>query len=165
MSVQAVAVFSGYLTGSVLFSQDKDTSLVTIEGHLKGFKNLLCGRVGTKHGFHIHRNGDLRRGCESGCDHFNPWGKSHGGLDDPNSHAGDLGNITVGPKGSADFVIETQKISLTDPKTSILGRMLICHYDEDDLGRGGHEDSYKTGHAGKRLACGVIGLVDQPLCH
>ena len=30
--------------------------------------------------------------------------------------------------------------------------------DEDDLGRGGHEDSKTTGHAGARLACGTIGL-------
>ena len=32
------------------------------------------------------------------------------------------------------------------------------HADEDDLGRGGFEDSKTTGHAGGRLACGVIGL-------
>lgn len=32
------------------------------------------------------------------------------------------------------------------------------HADPDDLGKGGFEDSKTTGHAGGRLACGVIGI-------
>ena len=32
------------------------------------------------------------------------------------------------------------------------------HADEDDLGLGGFPDSKTTGHAGARLACGVIGI-------
>lgn len=37
---------------------------------------------------------------------------------------------------------------------------LQVHEDEDDLGRGGHEQSKITGNAGGRLACGVIGLTE-----
>ena len=40
---------------------------------------------------------------------------------------------------------------------NIIGRSIVCHKDEDDLGRGGFPDSKTTGHAGSRLACGVIG--------
>jgi Cu-Zn family superoxide dismutase len=39
----------------------------------------------------------------------------------------------------------------------LLGRTVIVHADPDDLGLGGHSDSLVTGHAGKRMACSLIG--------
>jgi Cu-Zn family superoxide dismutase len=38
--------------------------------------------------------------------------------------------------------------------------MFVIHEDEDDLGKGGDEESLKTGNAGKRIACSIIGLVE-----
>ena len=42
---------------------------------------------------------------------------------------------------------------------SVVGRSVMVHADEDDLGKGGHELSATTGNAGARVACGEIILV------
>ena len=43
-------------------------------------------------------------------------------------------------------------------KYSVIGRSIVIHEDPDDLGKGNHKDSKTTGHAGKRIACGIIGI-------
>ena len=50
--------------------------------------------------------------------------------------------------------------SSLDPKSkrSIIGRAIIVHKDPDDLGKGGDAESKKTGNAGARIGCAVIGF-------
>ena len=109
------------------------------------------------HGFHVHQFGNLIEGCKTAGPHFNPHGKDHGGPNDEERHVGDMGNVTAGSDGVAKIDYEDALISLSG-ENSIIGRAVVVHADPDDLGKGGHDDSKTTGHAGARLACGEIGL-------
>jgi Cu-Zn family superoxide dismutase len=121
----------------------------------------IRGLTNGKHGFHIHEAGDLSEGCKSACAHFNPLNKNHGGAHSKERHAGDLGNI-VSHEDVSKGELVCEYLSLREGKFNILGRSIIVHEDEDDLGKGTGEkraESLKTGNAGKRLMCVVIGRV------
>ncbi|CAE7138493.1 unnamed protein product [Rhizoctonia solani] len=112
-----------------------------------------------KHGIHVHTWGDISGGCESVGTHFNPYNKTHGGPESEVRHVGDLGNIVAGSDGVSKVDIYDKIISFNGA-TNIIGRSLVVHAGEDDLGRGGYNDSLTTGHSGPRYACGVIGLAN-----
>lgn len=128
----------------------------------------ITGLTNGNHGFHIHESADLTQCCKSLKAHYNPFGKHHGGHTDQNRHVGDLGNIHVeNNEANIDIVDDLIKLS---GEYSVIGRSLIIHKDEDDLGKGGLNEkgeiidekrrieSLKTGNAGDRIACGIIGL-------
>lgn len=144
----AVCVFrTSEVVGDVLFYQRKNGVVVQ-----STFIKLPSG----KHGYHIHKSGDLRgEGCLLACDHFHKGTASeHGGpppSDEPR-HTGDLGNIEM--KGK---VLEIEQFLRGLTVEELYGRSLIVHADEDDLGKGNEEDSKTTGHSGKRIACSIIG--------
>jgi len=150
MSIKAIAVFdSKKIKGTVRFIEENDHVLIDID--VSGLKNNAL------HGFHVHEYGDMSSQCDSMCAHFNPFQKSHGGPDSKNRHVGDLGNLRTNEAGVARYQMRDSVIKLRGSKCNIIGRGLIIHAHEDDLGKGGHEDSLTTGHAGKRIACAVIG--------
>jgi len=124
-----------------------------------GGPTLIKGRISGldkgQHGFHIHEFGDLSKGCESAGAHYNPDGVDHGDLD--KGHVGDLGNISADDSGVAEFTIVAKRVDLTGER-SVVGRSIVIHKDQDDLGKGGDAESLKTGNAGDRLACGIIVL-------
>ena len=141
----AVAVFkTNEIEGEVVASEyKKGCKIVAI------FTKLPPG----KHGFHIHKAGDLRgEGCKGLCEHYDIGHHEHGGA--PGSkeerHTGDLGNVEVG-----EYTYILPNVSVRD----LWGRSMIVHEDEDDLGKGSFEDSKITGHAGKRMGCAIFGRV------
>ena len=151
----AIAVFVGLIKGFVKFSDNSDNNLVKIEVNLTGLKKSGL------HGFHVHESGDLSDKCESMCAHFNPYNKNHGCPGKKNRHVGDLGNLKTDAKGGANYTFYDNVIKLRGSKANILGRGLIIHADQDDCGEGGMPDSLTTGHAGKRIACAVIGYAKE----
>ncbi|XP_015058855.1 superoxide dismutase [Cu-Zn], chloroplastic [Solanum pennellii] len=148
---KAVAVLKGNsnVEGVVTLSQDNDGP-TTVNVRITGLAPGL-------HGFHLHEYGDTTNGCMSTGAHFNPNKLTHGAPGDEIRHAGDLGNIVANADGVAEVTLVDNQIPLTGPN-SVVGRALVVHELEDDLGKGGHELSLTTGNAGGRLACGVVGL-------
>jgi|UniRef100_A0A6C0DGU1 Cu-Zn family superoxide dismutase len=154
--ILAVAVFnSGKIKGVVHFIEDLKNDTVIINIQLSGLnKNSL-------HGFHVHESGDLTDQCTSMCAHFNPYNKNHGCPGAKERHVGDLGNLVTDKNGTAYYTTADDVIKLRGSKANIIGRGLIIHADPDDCGEGGYSDSLTTGHAGKRIACAVIGYAKE----
>mmetsp|Transcript_47347 Transcript_47347/g.103592 ORF Transcript_47347/g.103592 Transcript_47347/m.103592 type:complete len:181 (+) Transcript_47347:69-611(+) len=148
---------AGQCSGTIWFEQsDADTCKITYE-----VKGLTPG----KHGFHVHEKADFSNGCTSAGPHYNPHKKTHGAPSDEERHVGDLGNIEPGPDGVAKGEIIDRLIKLTG-EFSVIGRSMMVHADEDDLGTGDNSEpgpppvngkaSKATGNAGARIACGEI---------
>lgn len=150
----AVAVFdTTEVKGEVVFIQKKQGVVVT---------SLFTLLPPGKHGYHIHKAGDLRgKGCMLACSHWHKGKPTrHGGPPGYKGprHTGDLGNIEM-PQEKKEVKMEQflRGVTIFD----ILGRSLIVHDDADDLGEGPFEDSHTTGHSGKRIACAVIGRTEE----
>lgn len=154
--IHAIACFlNGKISGTVRFEQTMNKVKITLN---------IAGLDPThKHGFHVHQAGDLSEKCASACAHFNPGNKTHGCPGKKERHVGDLGNIQADKNGSAKYIFYDDVIRLSG-KNSIIGRSVIIHEDEDDCGNGGNAESLKTGNAGKRIACAVIGFSKENFC-
>jgi Cu-Zn family superoxide dismutase len=148
--------------GTVTFTQ-KDAETIEV-------KYKITGLAPGQHGFHIHEKADFSNGCASAGPHYNPFKGVHGGQDDihPNRHVGDLGNIEAGADGVAEGTKEDKYIKLFGEYT-VVGRSMMVHADEDDLGTGPLEGwpdvppppapaqhTKTTGNAGGRIGCGII---------
>lgn len=145
----AVAVFKeGGIEGEVVG---------TNEGRGMRLKAVFRALPPGKHGFHIHKAGDLRgEGCLGACDHYHIGAPCRHG-DRPRGqaprHTGDLGNVSCAKGHTAHYSYFLEGVRVED----LWGRSLILHADEDDLGKGGFPDSGTTGHSGARIGCAIIG--------
>lgn len=70
------------------------------------------------------------------------------------SHAGDLGNITVDDTGRISVTVTTSTVTLTPDQANSLndadGSALVIHADADDL------QTDPSGNSGERIACAVL---------
>jgi len=147
--------------------------LVQTEGKHTVITYHITGLSPGKHGFHIHEKADFTDGCNSAGPHYNPFGKQHGGPSGTNRHVGDLGNVEADANGVAKGKLVDELVQL-EGMYSVIGRSIMVHEDEDDLGMGDNSQpnpplngkcSKVTGNAGKRLACGaIVQLEPKPKC-
>lgn len=154
MVEQAVAVFdTRSVKGDVVFTNRRGGVIIEAT-----FFQLPSG----EHGFHIHRAGDLRgEGCKMACDHWHVGPPAeHGGAPGTTGprHTGDLGNIAM--PGGGKLLLKKEYFLKGVSCDDLIGRSVIVHADQDDLGKGDHSDSKTTGHSGKRIACAVIGRAE-----
>jgi Cu-Zn family superoxide dismutase len=159
-SKNAIATLTSFhVNGYVLFHQCNSHQPVKVRFIIRGPPNQT-------HAIHIHEYGDLRKGCESLGSHFNPTNKTHGSIYyNMSRHAGDLiNNLDFDENGIFDYEYNESEISLYQNQKCILGRSIVIHEKEDDLGLGlgkNKEESLKTGNSGKRICCAVIGLAKE----
>ncbi|XP_036275283.1 extracellular superoxide dismutase [Cu-Zn] isoform X2 [Pipistrellus kuhlii] len=135
------------VTGLVLFRQLAPGGRLDAYFDLKGFPTEPYN---SSRAIHVHQFGDTMRGCEATGPHYNPLGVLHP------QHPGDFGNFVVRGGGLWRYRAGLAA-SLSGPH-SIVGRAVVVHAGEDDLGLGSNAASLQNGNAGRRLACCVVGL-------
>jgi Cu-Zn family superoxide dismutase len=113
----------------------------------------LNGAPAGDQAFHVHEKGQ----CEppdfkSAGAHFNPDGTKHGIMNPEGPHAGDMPNLHVPEGGKLSVEILNTLVTL-DGERALLdddGSALVIHAGPDDYA------SDPAGHAGDRIACGVV---------
>ncbi len=159
--MNAIAIFdknSSYnqlgLSGIITFHQCDENSHTNIRIELKDLP------PNTTRAIHIHEWGNLIEGCKSAGPHYNPYNQNHGCIfiQGRHRHVGDLINNITSDRDGKVFIEYTDDLVQLFGPNSIIGRSIVIHKKKDDLGLGGDAESLKTGNAGDRMACTVIGL-------
>ncbi len=111
-----------------------------------------------EHGIHIHERGSCEAGFDAAGEHFNPTGTQHGLNNPAGPHAGDLPALTVGADGNGTLDTITPHISFAGPRSlfDADGAALVLHAGPDD------QRTDPAGNSGERIACGVLGLIEEP---
>ena len=146
-------------SANAVFNMNGVTGTISFSEGLGGVKVMvrLNGLPSGDHGLHVHQFGDISGDTCNQCGaHYNPRHERHGGVLQSPRHPGDLGNVRANVSGIATAKLHIPRVKLS----SLVGRSVVIHAGEDDLGNGrgpARQESFKTGNSGARLACAVIG--------
>lgn len=146
---EASASVRGYedttIRGTVTFRERGDSVLV--RAAIGGLAPLKA------YAMHVHQFGNCSEPDASGP-HFAAPGEPHGNPFDslPLHHRGDVPNILTDGAGIGRVEFMTGDFTLDSAATSVLGRSVVVHLNQDDY------VSQPAGNSGGRIACGVIGL-------
>ncbi len=146
----------GETVGWAQFSEDA-TGILHVNVHVKGLSSGL-------HGIHIHAVANCTPFTapstvpfSAAGGHHNPLGASHGLLDPPGAHAGDLPNLEVNVAGLGHLDAISDRATLAAGPTTIFdadGSALVIHANEDDQVT--NTGALGPGNSGARIACGII---------
>ncbi|XP_067304916.1 extracellular superoxide dismutase [Cu-Zn]-like [Pseudorasbora parva] len=139
------------ISGQVLFKQLYPNGPLEVKLNLRGLPTIDH----QSRAIHIHQYGDLSQGSVSVGPHYNPQDVDHP------SHPGDLGNF-LSVQGVIRHFLTLPEAKLFGAH-SILGRAVVVHEKEDDLGMGSDEESKRSGNAGEGIAVCVIGITNPSL--
>jgi Cu-Zn family superoxide dismutase len=135
----------GESVGSAVLREDSGRVRIVVQT-----RGLTPGR----HGIHIHSVGRCDAPTfQSGGDHFNPAGKAHGLESPAGAHAGDLPNLEADESGAAQYVANTDRVTLGAGPTSVLdadGSTIVIHAQPDD------QRTDPSGNSGDRVLCGRV---------
>ena len=158
-TIVVLALFALSARGVLRNASGADVGKIEVKQEAKGvrIKVTVHGLPPGRHGLHVHANTTCGTPTDSAGPfagagpHFDPMQKNfHAG---PNGigHAGDLGNITVGPDGTGKVELTESRVNLFSDSTSIMGHAVILHANPDNMG-----NSPANGGSGARLACAVL---------
>lgn len=111
------------------------------------------------YGAHIHAVGRCELPTfQSAGGHWNPGAREHGRLNPMGTHAGDLGNVVIGPRGSGTHRIVVpgtfngagEGHAAAGGLLDADGAAIVLHARRDD------ERTDPSGNSGDRIACAVI---------
>ena len=143
------------VTVNLTFEQSDEESPLRISG-------VISGLEPGPHGFHVHENPveDGEQDCGLAGGHYNPFNTNHGGgVEGTARHVGDFGNIIAewDKKAVVELVVTHASLFPTpDAERNIVGRSIVIHENEDDLGLLDDDGSRSAGNSGPRLACATI---------
>lgn len=156
VAVAALQDNTGAELGTVTFTDTPEGLEVTV---------AVSGLPTGKRGFHVHTMGDCAASInDQGMEvmhgaagaHFDPYEtENHAGpeVDSQTGHAGDLPNLEVAEDGTASVTFITTKMTVAEGETSLVGRSIMVHANEDN-----YTNEPANGGSGDRIACGVIEL-------
>lgn len=145
-------------TAKMAGADGSDNGIVTFNQTNSGMLHIIVEMTNLapgSHGLHIHEKGacDSAGGFKSAGGHY-AGGKEHGINSENGPHAGDLPNVHVGENGVLKVEFFTDRLSLgeggANPLMDTDGSAVVLHAEPDDYA------SAPAGHAGNRVACGVI---------
>ncbi|MGH6735282.1 MAG: superoxide dismutase family protein [Methyloceanibacter sp.] len=153
LALSSPAFAADQATAVLMDPDGKEVGKVTITAVPSGVLldvDLTAMPPGT-HAFHIHETGK----CEppdfaSAGGHFNPEEDKHGLMNPAGPHAGDMPNIHVPESGQLRIEVHNQMVNLELGLFDDDGSAIVIHEGADDY------ISDPAGHAGARLACGVV---------